>query len=410
LHMDAQGIWAAYQQGLVYQRQMGFSENWPLFARMKSGRQWAPPTERTRNLPRPVFNIIEQFIGVKTAELLRRPVRLVYGGGGDADAMTEKAARIWDDIDQDELCADFLEDAATYGTGILHYYRHPQSGRIRGEVLSPQSVFFAAPEVREVQHQPAILIATDLPTERLRAEAIAAGATAQQLEDIRPNRQAPGGPVTTLITRYSRREGQVVFTRSTESFVLTRSAPLGESVSLYPIELFCWRKRRDSIFGTGEVESILPNQRAINFVVAMLLLSVQQTAWPRLVVKEGALRQLPTNAPGEVLTDHCPEGSGIRYLEPPAYPAQALAAVDKVYELTRATSGVTDVMSGEPFSRSASAQAISALQMQAKAPLDATRLRYYRSLSNIGKIWAQLLGQTGEGGPLSCTAKEENHD
>ena len=159
----------------------------------------------------------------------------------------------------------------------------------------------------------------------------------------------------------------MVFTRSTESFVLTRSAPLGESVSLYPIELFCWRKRRDSIFGTGEVESILPNQRAINFVVAMLLLSVQQTAWPRLVVKEGALRQLPTNAPGEVLTDHCPEGSGIRYLEPPAYPAQALAAVDKVYELTRATSGVTDVMSGEPFSRSASAQAISALQMQAKA-------------------------------------------
>lgn len=402
---DAKAIWAEYQRGLLYQRRMGFMDNWPLFERMKQGRQWAEPTERTRNLPRPVFNIIELFISIKAAELARRAVSLHFGGGDEADAMTRRAAAIWDDIDQDELCLDFLEDAATYGTGILHYYR--DGNRIRGEVLSPRAVFFSDPGVRELQAQRSVLIATGMPTEAVRKMAIEAGCAPSQVEAIRSDREAEGEPVTTVLTRYFKQDGRVFFCRTAGDAVIQGSAPLGEGVSLFPLESFCWRKRRDSFYGTGEVEGIVPNQRAINFVMAMLLLSAQQTAWPRLVVKEGALRQMLTNAPGEILTDHCPDGQGIRYLEPPAYPHQALSVVDKVYELTRMAGGVSEVMSGEPFSRSASAQAISALQMQAKVPLEAIRVRYERSLSNIGKIWAQLCGVTAS---LSCTAVAKSQE
>lgn len=389
---DPKIVWNEYQRGLMYTRKTGLRENWPLFERMKQGRQWAQPTERTRNLPRPVFNIIESFIRLKTAELSRKGCYLKYSGGEFADNMTYRADLIWNDTDQDELCEDFLDDAATYGTSIIHYYLNPATGRIRGELLSPLSVFFSDPTVREVQSQRSIVVSTETPTEIVREQAMRTGRPVAEIDRIVSEQNAAGQVVTQVLTRYFRKDGKVVFVKTAGECLLVDTTPLGEGITLYPMEVFCWRKRRDSIFGTGEVEGIIPNQRAINFVVAMLLLSVQQTAWPKLLVKEGALRHPPTNSPGEILTDYSTDGQGIRYLEPPVYPAQALAVADKVFELSRIASGVSEVMSGEPFSKNASAQAISALQMQAKVPLEAVHMRYLRSLSNIGRIWAQLCG------------------
>ena len=80
----------------------------------------------------------------------------------------------------------------------------------------------------------------------------------------------------------------------------------------------------------------------------------------------------------------------------------------KECDLTRHAAGVSEVRGGEPFSRSASAQAISALQMQAKVPLEALRLRYHRSLSNIGKIWAGFSGMGSTG--LACTVVDRTQE
>jgi len=51
----------------------------------------------------------------------------------------------------------------------------------------------------------------------------------------------------------------------------------------------------------------------------MMLLSVQQTAWPKIIAKVGALTQTVTNEPGEILTDHFINGEGIKYMQPPNF-------------------------------------------------------------------------------------------
>ena len=51
--------WQDYQNGLAWQRSMGFEEKFPLYVRFKEGDQWPPATRRTKNLPRPVFNMVE---------------------------------------------------------------------------------------------------------------------------------------------------------------------------------------------------------------------------------------------------------------------------------------------------------------------------------------------------------------
>ena len=68
--------WRDYQNGLAWQRSMGFEEKFPLYVRFKEGDQWPPATRRTRNLPRPVFNMVEMFIRTKRAVILDSPVTM----------------------------------------------------------------------------------------------------------------------------------------------------------------------------------------------------------------------------------------------------------------------------------------------------------------------------------------------
>ena len=57
---------------------MGFRERFPEYIRFKEGDQWPPATARTRNLPRPVFNIVEMFIRTKRAAVLNPHIAMTY--------------------------------------------------------------------------------------------------------------------------------------------------------------------------------------------------------------------------------------------------------------------------------------------------------------------------------------------
>ena len=67
-------MWRDYQDGLIYQRSMGFSEKFPEFERFKQGDQWPQATERTKSLPRPVFNIVKLFISNKKSNVLNQKI------------------------------------------------------------------------------------------------------------------------------------------------------------------------------------------------------------------------------------------------------------------------------------------------------------------------------------------------
>ena len=55
----ASEIWDMYEDGKEYQSQIGLTKNVKTFVDFFEGRQWPAPTKDTKNLPRPVFNIIK---------------------------------------------------------------------------------------------------------------------------------------------------------------------------------------------------------------------------------------------------------------------------------------------------------------------------------------------------------------
>ena len=438
-------LWQRYQNGRAYQRAMGFCDSFPQCVDFREGRQWPAVTRATRNLPRPVFNLCEKCVGTKRSNILNQTIKLVYtpaeGLPNDdpavlrreeqgANAFTDFASSLWKEMRQDDLNEEFVEDAATVGTGVFHYYwdaqavsgtRHPCRGALRGETIDPACVFFGDPQETDVQAQPYLLIASRMTVESVRALAGAEGLSPEKIRLIAPDEETPDEyeatrheladeKKCTLLTMYYRAGGCVYFDRATRSVSIIRGRSLtpglrdlGDAgpqsrapeepagkITRYPVAVMNWMRRKRSAYGIGEVEGMIPAQKAINWLMGMNILSAQDTAWPKMVARPGALRQEITNTPGEIIEDHSVSGDGIRYLTPPPASASTMQLVQKITELVQYTCGVSEVVSGEPFTSNMAASAIIALQNQAKQPIENIQKRFYRVIEDVGRIWEQF--------------------
>jgi hypothetical protein len=419
-------LWQQYQNGLEYQRSMGFRTDFPMYVRFKEGDQWAPPTARTRNLPRPVFNIVEMFIRHKRAAVLNQHVALSYAAEEDdgnhgelaaqgAKDLTDYAKQLWERTDQSGLNRDLLDDAATLGSGVLHYYydtevigngKVPFVGEIRGESIDPLNIFFGDPQQQDIQKQPYIVIASRRRVREVQEMARRNGVPESMCRQIGRDDavdevydaarvEVRDEDKCTVLTRYYRVNGQVVFDRATRTVELVRrqnlTPPGRRAITMYPVVMMTWRPRKQCIYGIGEAEGIIPNQKAINFNIAMLLLSVQQTAWPKLLSTPGAIRQPVTNEPGEHIIDYSAGGGGIRYLNPPVFGSTAMNLSSAVMELSRTVAGVSEVITGEMGHSNMAASAIIALQTQAKTPIEEIQQRYWNVLKQVGRIWLEFI-------------------
>lgn len=460
--LTADKIWRDYENALSYQRMMGFSEKYPEYEKFKNGDQWPAATERTRALPRPVFNIIRMFVSNKKSNVLSQNVKLIFSpcevyddetsivAIEGAEDYTDFAANLWAELKQDTLNDYMVDDAVTFGTGILHYYwdstvtggeQTPYIGALRGEAIDPLNIFFANPQQTDVQKQEWIIVAGREDVIKLRKEAEANGLPAKDIELIQGDKsteatgydaarkEQQGNEKTWVLTRYYRDSTDgVCVCRSTQNVIITPGKSitpntltereeryyeaLGEPINRhiikrYPIAVFPWYTAKKCIFGLGEVEGLIPNQKAINFNMAMMLLSVQDNAWPKIVAKPGALKQQITNKPGEILTDYYTSGDGVKYMQPPNFNYMSINLVDKVFELSRTTSGVTEVTTGESLGANMAASAIIALQNQARVPIDNIQKRFYRCLQDVGLIWEEFF-KTYYNTPRSIAKEDVN--
>lgn len=433
--LDLSGqIMKEYKDGLNYQKTMQFSTKWPEYERFKAGDQWPPVTEKTKSLPRPVFNIIRFILNHKTSSVMNENIKMVFSPeevpeetveGLDnkqssqidkaveaADKFSKFSDATWERIKQDELNEEFLDDAGTLGTGILHYFWDDfktggttlkYKGDMDGEVLDPINCFFGNPQLRNVQKQPYIIISSRESIKSVKDEAKLNKIPIEKIEMIVPDKNTTDegydsaqkelidSQKTTVLTKYWKENGLIYFTKVCSN--VTFKPKTNTEFELYPIEAMPWEKRKKAINGVSEVEGLVPNQKSMNFLIAMMLLSAQETAWPKLLAKDGALQsQRITNTPGEIITDYNPpmNGDGIKFMQPPQMSNFVPNLVDKVMEFTRTLTGASEVATGDPFTKQLNAAAIIALQNQAKIPIDQIKKRFHRSMENVGRIWEQF--------------------
>lgn len=432
-------LWKFYENGLSYQNNIGLTKKIPEFVNFWEGKQWAAPTENTKTLPRPVVNIIKMICRSKKAAILSNNVRLVFESDSDAnmDRLNRFADYICKEIGQKKLDKKAVDDGVKKGPYFYHYYWDAEargkdgitSGGVRCEIIDALSIFFANPNECDEQKQKWILIASREDVSSVRAkcdededpEAIKAD---EDKDNPYGTVEQDGEELCTVLTRYFRKDGEVYFERATRSAVVNKPKPIAPDIKaarmalgydeedepndnspdvknksklnvakapLYPIVAGVYEIREKCIYGIGEIEGLIPNQKAINFNLAMLLLNAQENAWGKYIVHPGALRgQSITNKPGQVITDYTKTMSGVRKMTEQTMQKLPLELVSQLLQMTRTVTGATEVMSGEIIGSNMSGSAIAQLQSQAETPISELRENFHEAKRKQGLVLAQF--------------------
>lgn len=425
---DPSSIWDELQRGIDYQNSIGLTTQVPEYVRFKEKDQWPKSTERTKHAAKPVIDQCEFTVNTRKSNILSQTIKMVFNPeelpeGQDntelenaAQDITDMAQNTWNDIDEEELNDEWVEDALLTGTGIKHYYFDNSFkggvftkyiGKLQGETIDVLDIFFANPQAKynQLHKQPWILIRTREDTDALIEISKKNGSDWQNIQPDESNEEKYDNAQkdmaesrkTTCVTKYYKENGQIYWTKVTESAVVQKPRPLApdgapKPFEMYPIRLLVFKRRRKCIYGISILKDIIPVQKMINFIYGMIANGIQDVAWPKIIAKMGALMQPITNIPGEILIDHytSPGIDGFKFMQPPNFSKFPVEVADKLIELERLFTGTHDVVSGEALGANMAASAIIALQNQAKKPVEDDQKKLYRAEKDCGLIWQEF--------------------
>lgn len=434
-----------YMEALENQAMTGLREKIPECVDFYEGRQWPRPTESTKNLPRPVVNIVKMICRAKKGAILATPVRVQYKSYSpliDVEKFNSFASSVFREMGQDELDRRAIDDGIKKGSYFFHYYwdsdeissESGENGALACELIDPLNIFFSNPSEVDEQKQDWIIISSQVVVKKL----LNSITDSKLINSILLECCDGKGDVSLeketmlLLTRYYKKDGEIYCERQTKFNTVTEPfkiipdtqeidsilKEIGTSIAsgsvsendkrfvdyrhspkknrkfkqLYPIVCGSYERKEGSIYGLGEVEGLIPNQKAINFNIAMNLLNAQQCAWGKYIALPNALgNQKISNVPGQVLIDFSGTGEGIKRMPEGEISSSPMSIAQSLEELTRSVSGTTGVMTGGAISSNLSGAAIAYLQSQAQVPIDELRNTFWHVKRKQGKVVAQFL-------------------
>lgn len=173
----ASKIWNDWEQGLAYQKKLRLKETCEQSVDFFEGRQWPQATEKTKNMPRPVINIIKYIVNGKKANILSSKISTIYKplvysqdqsdiATKGASAFTSFANHIRKEIKQEDLDDRAILDGLKKGTYVFHYFWDRESttgmakfdGGLNGQIIDCLNIVFANPKQKDEQKQKWIII------------------------------------------------------------------------------------------------------------------------------------------------------------------------------------------------------------------------------------------------------------
>lgn len=425
-----------YKDARSYQKSLGLDRIMPECVKFYEGDQWPAATEDTKHFPRPVVNIVEMICNNKKSQILSSPIKLVYKSkldGVNVDKFNRFAEYQQKRLRQAELNNKAVLDGIIKGPYCYYYYWDSEvpglDGLVEGDMavqlIDPINVLFSNPNEKDEQKQEWIMLISRESVERVKKMAdkgIDLNTINNDDSDSAYNEtESDTEKYVTVMTRFFRYDGEVYFERATQEVIFNKARPFTPNLqhyknlidgkeyieekaetpnkylkkemkaTLYPIVFSSWKQRDKSIYGRGEVETIIPNQKAINWTLGLQILIAQNEGMSPVVVKPDALKgQRITNKPGQVITDYSKTGDGVKFPNRPGMSQASVSLVDKIADLTRAATGSSEVMNGEVISSGMSGAAIAQLQAQALKPIEDLQKAFWRTMEKIGEIYEQF--------------------
>lgn len=305
----------------------------------------------------------------------------------------------------DNLCSKALKNAYISGSGVIYTYwdsdintglfaenakKTAIKGDIKSEVIDIEDVYFADPYNTDIQSQNYVIIASLLEPKAVAFEAENSGAdkyTVSKLRDTKDDKIL----VLTKLYKSQNPDGSVTVKciKVTEKVVVRQA--FDTKLRLYPIAVFNWEERKNSVYGDTELTYLIPNQIAINRMITSSVWSAVTMGMPMMVVNGDTVNENITNDPGQIIKvfgSNEDVAGAVRYVTPPDVCREFGSGINELIKNTLIQSGANEVALGD--SKAENATALQFMQSAATLPLKLMKQRFYSFIEEITRIWADF--------------------
>lgn len=296
---------------------------------------------------------------------------------------------------------EFMRNAAVDGDGCTYTYFDPEietgqdaKGDIVTEIVQNTRVIFGNPFDKDVQKQPYIIILLRKPLNEVKDEAKANGFDP---ELITHDQEEMGSNMSNLDTKnvsvfcYFEKDpktGTIWFGKYTQKGQVAKWRDT--QLKLYPITWMNWDYVQDCYHGHALISQLIPNQVFVNQLFAMVMRSLQTTAFPKVIYDGtrishwdgGVGRAIRVNGGGDLNTI-------AKIMDPASVSPQISQFIDAAIEYTQNFMGASDAALGD--TRPDNTSAIIALQRASNAPLELVKQNMFQAVEDLGRIYLDMM-------------------
>ena len=434
--------WQKYETGLNFFRKEKYLNECAKAERFYSNDHWYGMEDL--DLPKPVLPLSKRIVDFKVSSVMAEDITMNYSIEGYAKAPEptqdmgmqqqpqnispmaaeyDKAvemfngysATTWEEVKQKTLNEEMLLNAALSGIGIIHYIFDTKAkygnddgvmaqaiGRIKGEVIDGTNLFLGNPNDRRINAngepiQPYILISYRKLVEevkviakdhKLKQEQInlitSDNDTTDQAFDKSKN-ELDDQSMMTVLRHYFPKNGTIWYKEACKAVDYCTETDTGYTI--YPISTMNWDLRKRFAYGMGEMKGQIPNNIAVNQLLAMSILSAQRTGTPKYIYDRTRL-SAPSNKVGVAIGVDGDITNAAKYLETGKISNDMYNLIDKVIQYTKDLAGASENALGD--AKADNTSALMWAQKQSAIPLESVKRRFYQSQEDVGLIWADI--------------------
>jgi len=423
--------WSKYLAGIDYKNKLNLFKNSDRNERFYAGHHWDGVD--TGGLPQVRLNVTKRIVNWKVSQIMSDMLTMQFSAENSANydpanpnkiMELQKIAKLLTDysrttserLKQDSLDEQALFDAALAGDGISYFYWDesinaglnemgaPIKGDMAEELIDnvcyfPGNTNDPRPNDKNGPLQPYIILSFRKLVKDVKAEAIANGMDEHEAQGIMPDdetqyragdraKQEPsergeGGGYCTVLLKMWVEDGTIWARRSTRNVVIRDDWDTG--LHRYPVAVLQWTPRKNSCHGEAEATELIPNNIAINKLMATMILWTMLMAWPKAIYDRNRIDAWTNDITKAIPVDGEVSGAA-QFLQPQGLPAQVQSLFDLLVQTTKDMAGANETALGDN-SITKTAAGIIALQKASALPLSTNKRRFAQYKEDIGLIW-----------------------
>lgn len=406
---DSESAWKLREQGKGFNEQIRLDDTVRVNENFYVGKQWEGV--ESNGLPTPQLNFLKRVVGFTTATVctdnmsitaspmdaaenvdeLVEPVRIV---NDEFSALTER-------VSVPAKIRVFARNAAVDGDGVTFTYWDPEipaqrgrRGAIQTEVLDNTNVYFGNPNSREVQSQPWIIVESREPVRsvKLRARKNKISGWEEISSDSESDHKmesakATDNMCTVILTLWKDDDGEIWAYESCRQCSIREPWSLG--IRLYPITWMPWDLVKDCYHGQAMITGLVPNQIAVNKMLAMQVIHQTRMAFPKYLYNSTLIRKWDNRVGGSIGVPGGDLSNAVRVVEGVPASPQVSQSITQLVKDTEESMGATGTAMGE--GRADNTSAIIALQRAAATPTELTKQNLYQTVEDLYRIYLEFM-------------------